>query len=116
MEDDWESEDFIPPPPGVAREALKSQWDDEDGTEEEDVKESWEDEDQPKPVAAPVPALASASTAVSAVAATTVTQKGKAEKKKLIENKEKMAVVEDDPATKLAEKLRQQRLVEEADY
>jgi translation initiation factor 3 subunit J len=88
--DDWESEDFVPLPPVLGREEPKGQWDDED-LPEEGVKQNWEDEEKPKPAAAPKP---------------------KAEKKK-----EKVKPAHDEPlAVPLAEKLRQQRLVEEADY
>ncbi|KAL2620464.1 hypothetical protein R1flu_000669 [Riccia fluitans] len=90
--DDWEAEDFVPPPPVIHREQPKSPWEDEDQAEEE-VKESWEEEDKPTP--APKP-------------------KKKEDKKG---KKAATAAVDDgklsDP---LAEKLRQQRLVEEADY
>jgi len=51
MDDDWESEDFVPVAPVLAKEAPKNQWDDED-VEEEEVKQSWEEEDKPKPVSA----------------------------------------------------------------
>uniref|UniRef100_A0A0D6QZL4 Eukaryotic translation initiation factor 3 subunit J n=1 Tax=Araucaria cunninghamii TaxID=56994 RepID=A0A0D6QZL4_ARACU len=100
--DDWDSEDFVPPPPVISSEKPKGSWDDEEA-EEEDVKESWEDEEAtPAPVAAPKPAP-------------------KPEKKKSEEVKVKNAEVKDekvaDPvADPVAEKLRQQRLVEEADY
>jgi translation initiation factor 3 subunit J len=40
----------MPPPPTIAREQPKGQWDDEDIGEDEDVKESWEDEEKPAPV------------------------------------------------------------------
>ncbi|KAJ7558352.1 hypothetical protein O6H91_04G035000 [Diphasiastrum complanatum] len=104
MEDDWEAEDFVPPPPVVFKEQPKSQWDDEEA-EGEEVKESWEDEDKPK--------LESAKT------------KPKNEKKKTDESRGKKSVAADEKkvnikdeklADPLAEKLRQQRLVEEADY
>lgn len=98
MDDDWESEDFVPPPPSIAREQPKSQWDDEDVPEEEDVKESWEDEEKPKPVKPPAP------------------QKAKAGKKVLVEETKKILTPEEEAASKLEEKLRQQRLVEESDY
>eukprot|EP01018_Ginkgo_biloba_P013978 Gb_31801 [translate_table: standard] len=96
MEDDWESEDFVPIPPVIAKEQPKGTWDDEDASEEE-VKESWEDEDKAAP--APIPVL-------------------KPEKKQAAsESKPKNAKVQDEKlADPVAEKLRQQRLVEEADY
>lgn len=98
MEDDWEAEDFVPVPPVIVKEKPKGTWDDEDASDE-DVKESWEDEEaiiEPKPASKPEP---------------------KSEKKKATESNVKTANVQDgklpDP---VAEKLRQQRLVEEADY
>ncbi|MCO5593667.1 hypothetical protein L7F22_047683 [Adiantum nelumboides] len=104
MDDDWESEDFVPLPPTIAREQPKSQWDDEDAGEEEDVKESWEDEEKPKPK----PVKPSAP------------QKPKAEKKaESVETKKepnKPLTPEEEAASQLEEKLRQQRLVEESDY
>lgn len=113
MEDDWESEDFVPAVPVAVKENPKSLWDDEDA-EDEEVKESWEDEDKPAP---PEPE--------------TTTEKP--DKKKVTEGKEKTSKVQDRNkapeikgkgakvqdetlADPLAEKLRQQRLVEEADY
>eukprot|EP00250_Pteridium_aquilinum_P013858 c21615_g2_i1 orf=352-1020(-) len=98
MEDDWESEDFVPPPPSIAREQPKNQWDDEDALEEDDVKESWEDEEKPKPVKIPAP------------------QKVKAEKKVVVVETKNVSTPEEEAANKLEEKLRQQRLVEESDY
>ncbi|CAA6659585.1 unnamed protein product [Spirodela intermedia] len=86
--EDWESEEFDLVAPILKKEEPKGKWDDEDA-EEEDVKESWEDEDS-------------------------------AEKTKSAEGKpsvEKETVVGDEVlADPVAEKLRQQRLVEEADY
>ncbi|KAG6551150.1 hypothetical protein Mapa_007385 [Marchantia paleacea] len=92
--DDWEAEDFVPPPPVIAREQPKSPWEDEDQGEEE-VKESWEEDDKP---AAPVVA--------------------KPKKKEEKKGKKVAAAAADEGklADPLAEKLRQQRLVEEADY
>ncbi|KAI5064887.1 hypothetical protein GOP47_0019582 [Adiantum capillus-veneris] len=107
MDDDWESEDFVPPPPAIAREQPKNQWDDEDAAEEEDVKESWEDEEKeekpkPKPVKPSGP------------------QKSKAEKKgevaEVTNIPQKPLTPEEEAASILEEKLRQQRLVEESDY
>jgi len=96
MDDDWESEDFVPVAPVVVKEPPKSQWDDEDA-EEEEVKQSWEEEDKPKPV----PAVA----------------KPKTDKKKAVDTKGAKTSLQDDRlADPLAEKLRQQRLVEESDY
>lgn len=79
--DDWDADDFEPPPPVIAKEPEKTFWDDED--KEEEVKE------EQKPAAHPKP---------------------KKEKKKEVK-------VEDEVlADPVAEKLRQQRLVEESDF
>ncbi|KAK1312250.1 hypothetical protein QJS10_CPA07g01398 [Acorus calamus] len=100
--EDWESEEFEPAPPALIKEQLKGAWDEEDA-EEEDVKESWEDEDAeqaPKP-APPVEKKKP-----------TTKPGAKADDKKAKETK----VADEVLADPLAEKLRQQRLVEEADY
>ncbi|KAK1284746.1 hypothetical protein QJS10_CPB21g01748 [Acorus calamus] len=100
--EDWESEEFEPAPPALKKEQLKGAWDDED-VEEEDIKESWEDEDaeqapKPEPPAEKEKPAAKPGAKASA-------------------KKAKEAQVADEVlADPLAEKLRQQRLVEEADY
>ncbi|KAM7268011.1 hypothetical protein ACFE04_010177 [Oxalis oulophora] len=98
--EDWEDEQI---PEIVAKEPkIKSQWDDEDA-EDDDVKESWEDDDEP--VQAPPP--------VSKPAA----EKAPKKVPKAAEKKAKAAeTVNEEPLDPLAEKLRQQRLVEEADF
>ncbi|XP_055962367.1 uncharacterized protein LOC126687906 [Mercurialis annua] len=45
MMEDWEDNNI---PPLLSKEQLKSKWDDE-GMDENDVKESWEDEEEPAP-------------------------------------------------------------------
>eukprot|EP00270_Netrium_digitus_P003673 TRINITY_DN1434_c0_g1_i1.p1 TRINITY_DN1434_c0_g1~~TRINITY_DN1434_c0_g1_i1.p1 ORF type:complete len:230 (+),score=59.39 TRINITY_DN1434_c0_g1_i1:374-1063(+) len=102
MADNWDSDDFEPQPPTAAKEPVKTQWDDED-KEEELVKESWEEEDKPQ-------------------AASDIAAKPKAPKKKKAAGADATAApsagaeqseVLADPQ---AEKLRQQRLVEESDF
>ncbi|KAG8651720.1 eukaryotic translation initiation factor 3 subunit J [Manihot esculenta] len=98
--DDWEDEQI---PPLLAKEQPKSKWDDEDA-DEDDVKESWEDEDEPAPAPAAKPPPEKPSKKPAA---------------KSIEKKGKTVEVEKEepqPLDPVAEKLRQQRLVEEADY
>ncbi|KAJ6707353.1 EUKARYOTIC TRANSLATION INITIATION FACTOR 3 SUBUNIT J [Salix viminalis] len=96
--EDWEEEQI---PSIAAKDKPISKWDDED-VDEDDVKESWEDDDEPDPapVVEPPPE--------------------KAPKKpvtKPTEKKGKTAeVVKEQPLDPLAEKLHQQRLVEEADF
>ncbi|XP_022141435.1 eukaryotic translation initiation factor 3 subunit J-like [Momordica charantia] len=97
--DDWEDEN-IPP---LQKEQPKNKWDDED-VDDNDVKESWEDEDEPEPEPAPV--VKPPPEAVPKKPAAKTTEK----KGKIVE------VAPQQPLDPLAEKLRQQRLVEEADY
>ncbi|KAI4321235.1 hypothetical protein MLD38_034641 [Melastoma candidum] len=94
---DWEDETV---PPLVLKEPIKNNWDDED-VDEDDVKESWEDEEEP----APAPAPKAPAEKAPQKAAPKAADKGKSI---LVENEE--------PLDAVAEKLRQQRLVEEADY
>lgn len=96
--EDWEDE---PAPLVVKKEQPKSMWDDEDA-EENDVKDSWEDEDEPAPPPVVEPP---AQKAPKKSAAKTTEKKGKA-----------VEVVPEEPLDPVAEKLRQQRLIEEADY
>ncbi|CAK9176793.1 unnamed protein product [Ilex paraguariensis] len=96
--EDWEDE---PIPDILKKDQPKGRWDDED-VDENDVKESWEDEDEPAPapVAVPPPEKAPKKTTSK-----TSEMKGKA-----------VELVKEEPLDPVAEKLRQQRLVEEADY
>ncbi|KAF8389665.1 hypothetical protein HHK36_024184 [Tetracentron sinense] len=85
----------------LKKEQPQNMWDDED-LEDNDVKESWEDEDDATPAPAPEPP------------AEKVPKKSAA---KAGEKKGKIAeVAKEVPLDPVAEKLRQQRLVEEADY
>ncbi|KAJ4902631.1 Translation initiation factor eIF3 subunit [Raphanus sativus] len=101
--DDWETEEFQPTP---AKVELKSNWDDEDVEEdvdENDIKDSWEeeeeDDDEPTPAAVVKPAPKKA-----------VEKKGKSVEAPPREPSK------DEPFDPIADKLRMQRLVEEADY
>ncbi|KAF8092508.1 hypothetical protein N665_0412s0002 [Sinapis alba] len=96
--DDWEAEDFQPTP---AKVELKSNWDDED-VDENDIKDSWEEEDEPTPAPVVKPATKKA-------AAKVVEKKGKSVEAPKEPSK-------DEPFDPIADKLRMQRLVEEADY
>lgn len=98
--EDWEDEQI---PPLISKAVAKSKWDDED-VDESDVKESWEDDDEPAP-APPMKPPEKAEKAPSKPASKAPGKKGKTTE----EQKEEVL----DP---VAEKLRQQRLVEEADY
>ncbi|KAL5718736.1 hypothetical protein ACHQM5_011607 [Ranunculus cassubicifolius] len=92
------TENDEPVAPLVAKkELLKSSWDDEDA-DEDDIKESWEDEEEHTPAHAPQPSA-------------TKPPKKPVEKKETIPEVAIQEVL--DP---VAEKLRQQRLEEEADY
>ncbi|CAD5193432.1 unnamed protein product [Musa acuminata subsp. malaccensis] len=103
---DWEEDDFEPAQPSLITNQPKSQWDDED-VEDEDIKESWEDEEVP--VQAPKPEH------VVETAAPKPGRKGTGKKEKVPEAKTS-EIASEVLADPLAEKLRQQRLVEEADY
>ncbi|KAF1882830.1 hypothetical protein Lal_00003011 [Lupinus albus] len=100
--DDWEEEQ-IAPLDLVLKDKTKSNWDDED-VDENDIKESWEDEDEP----APAPVAPAVKTTEKAPKKSSV--KGTEKKGKQVEP------VKEEPLDPVAEKLRQQRLVEEADY
>ncbi|KAH0937996.1 hypothetical protein HID58_005457 [Brassica napus] len=92
--DDWEDEQIAPLP---AKVVLKSNWDDED-VDENEIKDSWEDDDDDDQPAPPPPVKP-------------------APPKKAVEKKGKAAEApKEEPLDPLSEKLRMQRLVEEADY
>ncbi|KAF4360640.1 hypothetical protein CsatB_023185 [Cannabis sativa] len=97
--EDWEDEHI---PPVITTEPLSSKWADED-VDENDVKDSWEDDDESQPATEPArnPPADKAPKKSSVKAAD--------KKVKAVESKE-------EPLDPVAEKLRQQRLVEEADY
>ncbi|XP_020698537.1 eukaryotic translation initiation factor 3 subunit J [Dendrobium catenatum] len=103
---DWDEEEFEPKVLGIKKEQTKGLWDDED-VDEEDVKESWEDEEDDT-------AKAPKKESVAEKKIVSKTTKDAGKKVKPSETKTiKEADVLADP---VAEKLRQQRLVEEADY
>lgn len=97
--EDWEEDEQIPPI--NLKEQLKKNWDDED-VDENDIKESWELDDEPAPAPAAKPPVEKAPKKSLAKAAE---KKGKT-----------VEVEKQEPLDPLAEKLRQQRLVEESDY
>ncbi|XP_042459221.1 eukaryotic translation initiation factor 3 subunit J-like isoform X2 [Zingiber officinale] len=103
---DWEEEDFDPAPPSLLINKPKNQWDDED-VDDENVKESWDDEEEPVQETKPQQEVE--------VTATKTGGKGATKKDKQPEAK-KVEITNDVLADPVAEKLRQQRLVEEADY
>ncbi|KAL2495097.1 Translation initiation factor eIF3 subunit [Forsythia ovata] len=96
--EDWEDE---PIPDLNKKKQPKSQWDDED-LDDNDVKESWEDEDEPTPAPKVEPPPVKAP---KKVAAKSDEKKGKS-----------VEAEKEAPLDPTEEKLRQQRLVEEADY
>ncbi|XP_060198518.1 uncharacterized protein LOC132627258 [Lycium barbarum] len=97
--EDWED---VPVPDLLKKVQPRSKWDDEDA-DDNDVKDSWEDEDEP--ALAPKPELP-VEKAPKKPAAKSIEKKGKEVKVDTMEV----------PLDPVAEKLRQQRLVEEADY
>ncbi|KAK1393151.1 Eukaryotic translation initiation factor 3 subunit J [Heracleum sosnowskyi] len=91
--------DDVPAPLGLEKE-IEKPWDGEDA-DEDDIKESWEDEEPtPVPVSEPPAEKPSKKTAAKAN-----DKKGKT-----------VEIVKEEPLDPVAEKLRQQRLVEEADF
>ncbi|GLT32557.1 hypothetical protein SLA2020_072160 [Shorea laevis] len=90
-------------PPLLSKEQPKNKWDDED-VDDEDVKESWEDEDEPAPAPPPATKPPPEKTPKKPVS------KAPEKKGKTVEAEK------EEPLDPVAEKLRQQRLVEEADY
>ncbi|CAI5519552.1 unnamed protein product [Closterium sp. Naga37s-1] len=95
MSDDWDADDFEPPPVVVAKEPVKSSWEDEEEEEEE----------------------APASTTTASAKPKGEKKKKKAEDKGKGKEKEEGEEVDDEVlADPVAEKLRQQRLVEESDF
>ncbi|WCJ41947.1 Eukaryotic translation initiation factor 3 subunit J [Euphorbia peplus] len=100
--EDWE--DDVKIPPLLLKEQNKVNWDDEDA-DDNDVKESWEDDEEPQPVQEPV-AKTSTEKAPKKPVSKSTDKKGKT-----------VEVAKQEPELDpVAEKLRQQRLVEEADY
>ncbi|AQK67969.1 eukaryotic translation initiation factor 3 subunit 1 alpha, 35kDa [Zea mays] len=101
--EDWDSEDFQPVAPVVKVEPLKNQWADED-VDADDVKDSWEEEEEeekPKP---------------AAVQKNATKPSAKAPAKKGKQQASTSAEEPDEPLSPTSEKIRQQRLVEEADF
>ncbi|KAL9245961.1 hypothetical protein vseg_019551 [Gypsophila vaccaria] len=97
--EDWEEEPVVQL---LKKEDLRSNWDDED-LDDDDVKESWEDEEEPEPAPAPVKAPEKP-----------VKKAGSKDNGK--KEKVEVGIEAEAPLDPVAEKLRQQRLVEEADY
>ncbi|CAL9028789.1 unnamed protein product [Prunus brigantina] len=96
--EDWEDEKI---PALLSNDQPIRKWDDED-VDENDIKDSWEDFDEPAPLE---PATKPPAEKAPKKPATKATDK-----------KGKTVEVEQEPLDPVAEKLRQQRLVEEADY
>ncbi|XP_052190888.1 uncharacterized protein LOC127800356 [Diospyros lotus] len=98
--EDWEDE---PIPPLLKKEQPIPSWDEEDADDNE-VKESWEDEDEDEPTPAPAPEPPAEKVPKKATA------KPSDKKGKTVE------VAKEVPLDPQAEKLHQERLVEEADF
>ncbi|KAL3624942.1 hypothetical protein CASFOL_031610 [Castilleja foliolosa] len=100
--EDWEDE---PVPSFLKKDnKLKSNWDDED-LDDNDVKDSWEEEEEEEPAPAPKTEPMPTEKAPKKTAAKTDEKKGKS-----------VEAVKEAPLDPVEEKLRQQRLVEAADY
>ncbi|KAL3519651.1 hypothetical protein ACH5RR_017800 [Cinchona calisaya] len=101
--EDWEDEPIL----DILKKEqpkTKSLWDDEDA-DDNDVKESWEDDDESAPATKEEPPAAKAPKKSTAKSSDQKEKEGKADE-----------VAKEEPLDPVAEKLRQQRLVEEADY
>ncbi|KAJ6844769.1 eukaryotic translation initiation factor 3 subunit J-like isoform X1 [Iris pallida] len=106
MEDWEEDEEFEPAPPALKIELAKGMWDEEDA-DDQDVKESWEDDEDTTQTTKQEPPAEK----------TTLKPGAKAAGKKAKQPEAVVSKVADEVLSDpLAEKLRQQRLVEEADY
>jgi len=106
-DDDWESKNFEEEiPPKVPTKVVKSdKWEGED--EEEATKDNWDDEDEDKPV--------SSSSAPKASNKKTLKNKIAEKERDQIQKLEKSRLASMTPEERAAEKLRQQKLMEEAE-
>ncbi|KAK8940392.1 hypothetical protein KSP39_PZI010437 [Platanthera zijinensis] len=106
-------DDFEPEAVGIIKEQPKGLWDDEDA-DEDDVKESWEDEEDDATKAPKKESIGEKKTETKPKTGSKPAKVDASKKSKVAETlKNEASEVLDDP---VAEKLRQQRLVEEADY
>ncbi|XP_009344143.2 eukaryotic translation initiation factor 3 subunit J-like isoform X2 [Pyrus x bretschneideri] len=101
--EDWEDEKA---PTLLSKDQPVHKWDDED-VDENDITESWEDLDEPAPLE---PATRPVSEKAPKKPAIKPAEKATEKKGKTVQ------IEREEPLDPVAEKLRQQRLVEEADY
>lgn len=110
--DTWDSEENVPP---KIRPVIANQWEGED--EEEDVKDSWDDpeEEPPKPEEPPPKPVVTQIKKPKKALVTKIEEKEKKLKEELERKKQEKILTEMTPEEIRAEKLRQQKLQEEAD-
>nr|CAG4651551.1 EOG090X0OQM [Simocephalus serrulatus]SVE94676.1 EOG090X0OQM [Simocephalus serrulatus] len=115
MEADWDAEDFEPPAPvPVATAIISDKWEGED--EDEPVKESWEDEESDNKAAE---SKTTAPTATKKKSSKRLEEKIAERERKLKEEAEAKRLLQEanmTPEERIAEKLRRQKLVEDADF
>lgn len=109
MEEEWDADDFEPKSIVPAAAAVESKWADEDV--DDDVKDNWEDEDEEEKKDT------EKQDEQMSVSVSQAPKKNKKNLAKKIEEKERQQEVKKvlTPEEKLAEKLKQQKLQEEAD-
>ncbi|XP_065576707.1 eukaryotic translation initiation factor 3 subunit J-like [Artemia franciscana] len=114
MADDWENEDFEPPPVPVPR-RVGDKWEGED--EDEPVKDSWEDEEaEEKPAEPKIPETKiSKKKKLEQKIAEKEQKKYHEESRRLQNGDEDEEDIDLTPEERLAEKLRKQKLQEESD-
>ncbi|XP_037511189.1 eukaryotic translation initiation factor 3 subunit J isoform X2 [Rhipicephalus sanguineus] len=114
MADDWEKEDYEPPS-FAKKPAVGDRW---EGEDEEDVKDNWDDEDEEKEATPPAEASATAVAPKKKKPLSQIIQekeerrRREAEEKRAREEQQRAALT---PEEEQAEKLRRQRMQEEAD-
>nr|XP_037268492.1 eukaryotic translation initiation factor 3 subunit J-like isoform X1 [Rhipicephalus microplus] len=114
MADDWEKEDYEPPS-FAKKPAVGDRW---EGEDEEDVKDNWDDEDEEKEATPPAEASLTAVAPKKKKPLSQIIQekeerrRREAEEKRAREEQQRAALT---PEEEQAEKLRRQRMQEEAD-
>ncbi|KAL1422098.1 hypothetical protein MTO96_003905 [Rhipicephalus appendiculatus] len=114
MADDWEKEDYEPPS-FAKKPAVGDRW---EGEDEEDVKDNWDDEEEEKEATPPAEASMTAVAPKKKKPLSQIIQekeerrRREAEEKRAREEQQRAAMT---PEEEQAEKLRRQRMQEEAD-
>uniref|UniRef100_G3ML91 Eukaryotic translation initiation factor 3 subunit J n=1 Tax=Amblyomma maculatum TaxID=34609 RepID=G3ML91_AMBMU len=113
MADDWEKDDYEPPS-FAKKPPVGDRW---EGEDEEDVKDNWDDEDEEKEATPPAEAVPAVAPKKKKPLSQIIQEKEErrrreAEEKRAREEEERAALT---PEEEQAEKLRRQRMQEEAD-